>query len=140
MKGLRWIVAALVALVPLTASAAPDDAPEIRVTLHPAGDYVPAAGRTTADAYTFKVIASVGEVNESRLGVSTEVVLQPGRTKEVYRESGHLRLEGNAKVDESGQLMYRLTLRRDGVRIATATSAVIWGGGDDRYSLEPAPR
>ncbi len=139
MNVLKWIVVALVASGPLPIAAAPDEAPEIRVTLHPAGDYVPATGRA-ADAYTFKVIASLGEVNESKIGVSTEVVLQPGHTKRVYHENGHLSLAGSAKVDESGQLMYRLTLRRDGMRLATATSAVTWGGGDGRYSLEPAPR
>ncbi|HTY42365.1 MAG TPA: hypothetical protein VMH79_10875 [Thermoanaerobaculia bacterium] len=138
MKVLKWMVAVLLAVMPVTVPAAPDEAPEIRVTLHPAGDYVPAG--YAADAYTFKVIASLGEVNESKLGLSTEVVLQPGHTKAVYRENGDLRLEGNAKVDESGQLMYRLTLRRGEVRLATATSAVVWGGGDDCHSHEPAPR
>ena len=140
MKMLRCLTVLGLFLAATAARSAEDAVPEIRIMFSPSSGYAPADG--VAPVYQFIVIGLLPGVEPSRpAAVSTEMLLKPGHTRQVYREDGNLKLEGNVKVDEHGMLMYRVAFLRGGVRIATSSSSVAWTEpvGQTPFSI-PSPK
>ena len=125
MKVLPWVAVIGLCLVASAPLSAEDAVPEIRIDFGPARGYQPADG--VAPAYLFTMTGLVPASEPERpASVSAQLLVKPGHTRRESREYGHLRIEGDVKVDEQGILMYRVALFRDGSRIAAVSSSVSW--------------
>jgi hypothetical protein len=134
MKVLQWFAVIGLCLAASAPLSAEDAVPEIRIHFGPARGYQPADGVAPAYLFTMTGVVPTSEPEPPAI-VSAQLLVKPGHTRRESREYGHLRIEGDVKVDERGILMYRVALFRDGSRIAAASSSVSWV-----YPSGPVPR
>ena len=100
------------------------EAPELVVTLAPAGGVVPLAGFNRPEVYSFQVWAV--DSDHRRMYAKAEAFVRPGQTRtlnETTRDG--TRVQGTVTLTDAGVAKYKAELFMQGKRIASSSAKLV---------------
>jgi hypothetical protein len=130
MKSVKWIALVISASL-ITGSSVAQEAkvPELLASLQPAKGYVPLALEKEPPIYRFQVFAV--EVEEPHaMQISAGTLIRPGQTRRFSQRLGEVELEGSVTLAQGGEVTYRASLTRRGVRVASSSAYLAASRGE----------